>query len=157
MKPKLKLVLIAAALLPFIGGGARMAYAAPSADGCSLLTPAQIQKVLGQPFSAPKEGKLIPPFGSKWGSHCTYESRKSGEIYVDFWVYVTASPAQAKQWFDMGAAVTKSKQAIGDSAYIDPSNGYIYVLKGKVYYWISIAPANETQEKDLAASVAARI
>lgn len=80
-------------------------------------------------------------------------------VAVDFFVYVTASPAEAKQWFDMGAFVTKpkSKPPIGDSAYIDIADGAIHVLKGKVLYWITINPANEKQEKDLAASVAARI
>jgi hypothetical protein len=46
---------------------------------------------------------------------------------------------------------------IGDSAYIDIADGAIHVLKGEVLYWITINPANEKQEKDLAASVAARI
>ena len=78
---------------------------------------------------------------------------------VDFFVYVTASPAEAKQWFEMGASVTKakSKPPVGDAAYIDIADGEIHVLKGKVLYWIAINPGNEKQETDLAASVAAGI
>jgi len=79
-------------------------------------------------------------------------------VNVDFWVYVVPSTTEAKRWFDMGRATTnpKSKPAIGDSAYINPSSDYVYVLKGKVYYWISIDIANEKKEVELAASVAAR-
>jgi hypothetical protein len=160
-KMRFRLLLILAGIVVFGLGNARNTYAAPPSSNCALLTPAQIQKVLGQPYQAPKEDSLIPPFGTKWGSHCTYRSQKGGDfdIVVHFFVYVTASPAEAKQWFDMGAGVAKikSKPAIGDAAYIDLADGAIHVLKGKVLYWISIRPANEQQEKDLAASVAAQI
>jgi hypothetical protein len=154
---RFKLLLILAGMLVVGLGNARNTYAAPPSSNCALLTPAQIQKVLGKPFDAPKEDSLIPPFGTKWGSHCTYRSQKGGDIRVDFFVYVTASPAEAKQWFDMGAAVAKvkSKPAIGDAAYID--HGEIHVLKGKVLYWISTSGLGEQQMKDLAASVAAQI
>jgi hypothetical protein len=59
----------------------------------------------------------------------------------------------------MGTAVSKakSKPAIGDSAYTDPADGTVHVLKGKVLYWIAIDPGNEKREKDLAESVAAGI
>jgi hypothetical protein len=124
---------------------------------CSLRP--QIEKVVGQPFGAPKETQLLPPFGDKPGSHCIYRSQKSGDRVVDFFVYVTAAATEAKQWYDMGTAAVKpkSKPAIGDSAYIDPADGSIHALKDKVLYWIAVEPANEQQEKDLAASVAARI
>ena len=136
-----------------------LAHAASTADDCSLLTTAQIQQVFGHPFNAPTKTTLLPPFGEKWGSHCTYRSQRGGDIVVDFFVYVTASAAEAKQWFDMGAAAAKpkSKPQIGDSAYIDPADGAIHVLKGKVLYWISVNPANEKGQKDLAASVAAHV
>jgi hypothetical protein len=152
------LLIVTALLVAGVGGG-RNAFAAPPASACSMLTPGQIQDVLGQPFGAPKEVKLIPPFGDKWGSHCTYRSQKGPEIAVDFFVHVVGSAAEARQWFDMGASTTKprSKPAIGDSAYISLNDAAIYVLKGKVYYWISINPANEKGEKALAAAVAARI
>lgn len=143
----------------FTLGVSPVASANAPAAGCSLLTSTQIQAVVQEPFDAPQQTRLIPPFGDKWGSHCTYRAQKGADTVVDFWVYVTASPAQAKQWFDMGAAAAnpKSTPAIGDAAYVDPSNSYVYVRKGKVYYWISIAPGNLKQEKNLAASVAARI
>jgi len=152
-----KLLLILAGILVVGLSNARNTYAAPPSSGCALLTPAQAQKVLEQPFNAPQETKLPPPFGTQWGSHCAYRSQ-SGRMVVDFFVYVTASPAEAKQSFDMGASVAKqkSKPAIGDSAYIDLADGAIHVLKGKVLYWITISPGNEKKEIDVATSVAAQ-
>jgi hypothetical protein len=156
-----KLLLIPAGIVVLGLVNAPNTYVSPPGSGCVLLTPAQIQKALGQSFDAAKETELAPPFGNQPGSHCTYRAQRGGDmaVAVDFFVYVTASPAEAKQWFDMGALVTKpkSKPPIGDSAYIDIADGAIHVLKGKVLYWITINPANEKQEKDLAASVAARI
>jgi hypothetical protein len=158
MNLKLKLVLVATALLVFTGSP-RMAYAAPSTSGCSLLTPAQIQKVLGQPFGAPSVTQAPPAYAKQApGSNCRYSSQNGGHVVVTLIVYVNASPAEAKQTFEKLSMwyPAKSKPAIGDSAYID-SGGAIHVLKGKVRYFISIDPANEKQLKDLAVSVAARI
>ena len=141
-------------------GASRAAYAAPTADNCALLTPAQIQKVLGQPFGAPAEGKWPPAYGKQpWGTQCQYDSQKKGpETKVTFIVYFEQTAGEAKQTFDKLSMwfPAKSKPAIGDSAYMDNSHA-IHVLKGKVRYYISIDPANEKQAKDLAASIAARI
>jgi hypothetical protein len=159
MNSKFKLLLIAAALLLAGACSTRSAYAAPQATGCSMLTPAQIQKVLGQPFGAPSESKWPPAYGQQpWGSNCQYASQKGAHTKVTFIVYVDASAAEAKQTFDKLSFwfAPKSKPAIGDSAYID-AQGAIHVLKGKVRYYIAIDPSNEKQIKDLAASIAARI
>jgi|SRR5487761_706939 len=159
MNSKFKLLLIVAAFLVTGVGSTRSAYAAPQATGCSMLTPAQIQKVLGQPFGAPKVGKWPPAYGKQpWGTECEYKSMKTPDVKVTFIVYVEASPSEAKQTFDKLSMwfPAKSKPAIGDSAYIDRSHA-IHVLKGKVRYYISIDPANEKQAKDLATSIAGRI
>lgn len=159
MHSKLKLVLMTAGLLLFGASSAGIAHAAPQGPGCSMLTPAQIQKVLGQPFGAPSVGAWPPAFGqAPWGSQCRYSSQKAPHLDVTFIVYVEASPAEAKQTFDKLTMwfPPKSKPAIGDSAYID-SSGAIHVLKGKVRYYISLEPKNEKQMKDLATSIAARI
>lgn len=159
MNWKLKLLLSATALFLFAAGSARMAYAAPSANGCSLLTPAQIQKILGQPFGAPGESKMPPAYGKQpWGTQCQYDSQKGPNTKVTFIVYIEQTTAAAKQTFDKLSMwfPAKSNPAIGDAAYMDNSHA-IHVLKGKVRYYISIDPANEKQVKDLAASVAARI
>lgn len=158
MNSKCKVLLAAIALL-FIVCGAPMARAADSPDECQLLTPGQAQKILGQPFAAPTKTPLIPPFGDKWGTHCTYRSPNGGNVVIDFFIYVTASPTQAKQWFDMGAAAgkPKSKLQIGDDAYLDSHGNEVHVLKGKVLYWIIVSGTHDPKTVDLAASVAARI
>jgi len=76
-------LLILAGILGFGLGNARNTDAATPSSGCALLTPAQIERVLEQPFNAPQETKLPPPFGTQWGSHCTYRSQ-SGRMVVDF-------------------------------------------------------------------------
>jgi hypothetical protein len=150
---------------PILGGllllamsGVPAAYAA-SPSGCSMLTPAQIQKTVGQPFGTPTETKAPPAYGRQpWGAHCEYKSKNAPDVRVTFIVYVDASASEAKQTFDRLSMwfPAKSKPAIGDAAYIDKS-GAIHVLKGKVRYYISIDPANEKQLKDLATTVAAGI
>lgn len=159
MNSKLRFGLIAAALLIFGASNAGIAHAEPQGPGCSMLTPAQIQKVLGQPFGAPSVGAWPPAYGqAPWGSQCRYSSQKGPHLDVTFIVYIEASPAEAKQTFDKLSMwyPAKSKPAIGDSAYID-SSGAIHVLKGKVRYYISLDPKNEKELKDLAMSVAGRI
>lgn len=159
MNSKLRFGLIAAALSIFGATSAGIVHAAPQGPGCSMLTPAQIQKVLGQPFGAPSVGAWPPAYGqAPWGSQCRYSSQKTPHLDVTFIVYIEASPAEAKQTFDKLTMwfPPKSKPAIGDSAYID-SSGAIHVLKGKVRYYISLEPKNEKQMKDLATSIAARI
>jgi len=152
----------------------------PPSDTCSLLAPAQLQKTLGQPFSAPQKSIAPAAFaGQPSGSQCEYSAQKGAAVKVVFIAYVDPSAAEAKQNFDKLSAwyTPKSKPAIGNSAYID-SKGSIHVLKGKVRFYIAIepagtskatpflpwlsrgksdTPAQEKQLKDLAVSVAARI
>ncbi|HEV2315000.1 MAG TPA: hypothetical protein VGR94_06820 [Candidatus Acidoferrales bacterium] len=159
MNWKSKVAVILGAFFLCALGVSRTAYAAPTADNCALLTPAQIQKVLGQPFGAPGESKWPPAYGKQpWGTQCQYASQKGPNTKVTFIVYFEQTAAEAKQTFDKLSMwfPAKSKPTIGDSAYMDNSHA-IHVLKGKVRYYISIDPANEKQAKDLAASIAARI
>lgn len=143
----------------FAVGSVRTARAAASAADCSLLSPAQIQQVMGQPFSAPTKTQALPAFAKQApGSNCHYSSQK-GHASVDFIVYADGSPSEAKQTFDrlsMWYPAKSKPSGIGDSAYIDSGNS-IHVLKGKVRYFINLSPQNEKQLKDLALSVAAHI
>lgn len=159
MNWKFKTAVILGTFLVFTVCSSRAAYAAPTADNCALLTPAQIQKVLGQPFGSPGESKWPPAYGKQpWGTQCQYNSQKGPDTKVTFIVYFEQTAAEAKQTFDKLSMwfPAKSKPAIGDSAYMDNSHA-IHVLKGKVRYYISIDPPDEKQAKDLAASIAARI
>lgn len=190
MNSKFTMVLITAALLVFIGGGARRAYAdappertaqakqnnsAPSgtdknkaapASGCSLLTTALLEKVLGKPFKDNSAGVKMPPAfeDTAWGSFCEYGGTQ-GPVRVNFVVYVEASAAEAKRVFDSATVFyidgSKPKPSIGDSAYwetpLNKKEPSIHVLKGKVHFKIGMVPANEKQMVDLAAAVAAGI
>lgn len=149
----------AAILLALAAGTARTVHAAPQTSGCSLLTPAQIQKLLGQPFTGPTETKAPPAYAQQAaGSNCQYNSQAGKRTLLTFIIYVDGSPAEAKQTFEKLSVwyAPKSKPAIGDSAYID-SRGAIHVVKGKVRYFISLDPGNEEQLKNLATDVASRI
>lgn len=159
MNLKSRIAVIIAGVFVFAVGSAYTAYAAPPASGCSMLTPAQIQKLLGQPFGKPAESKWPPAYGMRpWGTQCQYASQKSPNTKVTFIVYIEQTAAEAKQTFDKLSMwfPAASKPAIGDAAYMDKDHA-IHVLKGKVRYYISIDPANEKQAEDLAASIAARI
>lgn len=159
MNSKFRLVLIAAAFLTWGAASVRIAWAEPQQPGCSMLTPAQIQKVLGQPFGAPTVTQAPPAYAKQsWGSNCRYSSEQGRHVVVNFIVYVDASPSEARETFAKLSMwySAKSKPAIGNSAYID-SDGAIHVLKGKVRFYISINPKDEKQLKDLASAVATRI
>lgn len=159
MNWKSKVAVVLGTFLVFTVDSSRAAYAAPTADNCALLTPAQIQKVLGQPFGAPGESKWPPAYGKQpWGTQCQYDSQKGPNTKVTFIVYIEQTAAEAKQTFDKLSMwfPAKSKPAVGDAAYMDSSHA-IHVLKGKVRYYVSIDPVNEKQVKDLATAVAAGI
>jgi len=141
-------------------GGSAWAKDPPS-DLCSLLTPEQLQKTLGQAFDAAEKGTWPAPYaGQPSGTKCEYSSKKQ-HSRVTFIAYVDSSPAQAKQNFDKLSVwfPAKSKPAIGDSAYID-TKGAIHVLKGRVRYYIEISSSGGSSEKavnDLATLVATEI
>ena len=159
MRSTLRCALVAAACGVVAASSAHLAAAAPQGPGCSMLTPAQIEKVLGEPFGAPAVSPWLPAFsGQPWGSQCRYSSQKGPRVAVDFIVYIDPSAAEAKQTFDKLVPFfnAKSKPAIGDEAYVD-AKGAIHVVKGKVRYYIALTPQNEKQMNDLAASIAARI
>lgn len=187
MNPRVKLVLMTAALLTVIVSGTGMAHPkarqqrtaqtdakksdpsvaagrkASPASGCSLLTPAMIKKVLGDSFRSNAPRKAMPWYGGAWGWSCQYSSVDQRDAKIDFVVYAEASPTKAKQDFDkysIAADSSKGNPSIGDSAYwVTPTKKepLIYVLKGKVRFSLGIIPANEKQLKDLAAAVAAGI
>ena len=186
MESKFNVVLIAAALFPLIGSGVQMASANPRlarvaqtqqnktaatgtsdktspATDCSMLTPAMLEKVVGDSFRGAPPEKALPMYGGASGWSCTYHGTSPGGVRVDFSVYAETSTAKAKQDFDrygVAADDSKGKPSIGDSAYwVQPTKTTlsIFVLKGKIHFSITMHPANEKQLKDLAAAVAAGI
>lgn len=133
-------------------------------DICTLLTPRQLQKTLGQPFGAAE--KITAPAayrGQPSGTDCQFTGQKSGSPGVRFVVYVDRSPAEAKQTFEKLSAFfpAESKPSgIGDSAYIDDDHA-IHVLKSNVRFFINVSSGasdttREKQAQDLAVAVAAQ-
>lgn len=145
---------------------APLTHAAPAASGCAMLTPAMIEKVLGQAVRVNDTHKAMPMYGGAWGSSCDY--RGEG-VRIDFVVYEEATAAKAKQDFDklsIGADESAGKPSIGESAFwnnTDSTHPYLYVLKDKVYFLVSMSGTKRGDEKqmretkDLAAAAAARI
>lgn len=124
------------------------------------------RKSHGQPFRGKIEThKAMPMYGGAWGWSCTYFA----SMRIEFSIYAEASSAKAKQDFDklsIGADESKGKPSIGESAFwsnTDSTDPYLYVLKGKAYFLVSMSGTKRGDEKqmretrDLAAAVAARI
>jgi hypothetical protein len=135
-------------------------------DACSLLTPVQLERVLGQPFEL-SDRSLAPTShpGQPPGRECDYTAQKGATRKVVFIAFVDASAAQARETYDKLTSwmAPKSKlPGLWDAAYVD-DNHAIHVLKGKVRYYITIVPfgtatpEREKQLRDLADCVAARI
>jgi hypothetical protein len=137
----------------------------PPSDVCTLLTPQQLQKTLGQPFGPAQKATAPSPYsGLNSGTNCRFTGQKSGSQGVTFIVYVDRSPEEAKQTFEKLAAwypATAKPSGIGDSAYVDKGHA-IHVLKGSVRYFIDVGSsgsdaARDKQVQDLAISVAAQL
>lgn len=143
----------------------------PPSDPCALLSGAQLEKVMGQPFDPPTKSTAPAAFrGGVSGTECDYrtESYRTGKGLprkVVFIIYVDPSPAVAKDTFNKLSAFFGPNTAvagIGDAAYRD-SNYAIHILKGKVRYYINIIPIGtytaqtEKQLKDLATWVAGQL
>lgn len=131
----------------------------PPSDLCSLVTPEQLQKILGDAFNEPKRGTWPAPFaGQPSGTQCVYMPKRVAAHAVTFIAYADASAAQAKENFEKLSAFypAKSKPSVGDSAYIDTHHA-IHVLKGRVRYFIDASSSHEQQATDLAKVVAAEL
>ena len=144
-------------------------------NDCSLVTPAMLNKTLGQPMTGKPEVQKAPPmYEGAWGWHCTYSVgyQNHGGVKVEFSVYTEASAAKARQDFDayaIAADDARGKPSVGDGAYwVEPDASkrasdtskktlFLYVLKGKVHFSLELTPANEKQLSELAAAVAASI
>lgn len=134
----------------------------PPSDACSLLTPQQLQKTLGQTFGAAQKTSAPPAYrGQSAGTNCSYSD--SGRHEVVFIVYVDGSAAEAKETFNklsMWYPTLSKPSGIGDSAYIDKSHA-IHVLKGSVRFFISGGSGPDAQRdkqmQDLATAVAAQL
>ncbi|HLW48259.1 MAG TPA: hypothetical protein VKW09_10885 [bacterium] len=148
------------------------AKAVPS-DLCSLLSPGQIGKALGQPFLTPRTLPAPRAYhNTAAGTECDYLSQQPTgmgvPLKVVFIMYVESSPAAAKDAFARTRPFAASfgpitpVAGLGDDAYRD-ANYALHVLKGTAHYSINFIPMGtytskeDQQEKTLAAWVAGQL
>jgi hypothetical protein len=129
-----------------VGPAALSAKTIPS-DKCTLLPPAELKSVLNTSFGNPSSSVAPSPFaGIPTGTDCTYSA--PGGSVVLFRIYVDPSAATAKETFERLEPYYPAKSKpprLGDSAYIDTSEG-IHVLKGSVRFYINVTPAAQDQQ-----------
>ncbi len=164
-KSRLAVVLTVLALVFFFASVSESTKAVPP-DACSLLTPTQLERILGQPFEL-SDRSLAPASapGQPAGRECDYTAQKGVTRKVILIAFVDGTAAQARETYDNLSLWLSPKAKVAgtwDVAYMD-DNHAIHVLKGKVRYYINIVPfgtANsekEKQLKDLAGCVAEQI
>ncbi|MBV8082510.1 MAG: hypothetical protein JO347_10190 [Candidatus Eremiobacteraeota bacterium] len=149
-------ILLATVVALALAPAALSAKPVPS-DRCTLLPASELQTVLGQSFGKPVETTAPSPFaGIPEGTDCTY----TGGDKVLFRIYVDPSSSVAQQTFARLEPFYPAKSKpphLGDSAYIDTSQG-IHVLKGSVRFYINAGPdAKDQQLIDLATSIAKQL
>ncbi len=138
----------------------------PPSDPCSMLTGAELAKVLGQPFGA--AAKTTAPaamLDHVTGTDCNYQTSGGNSMRLFFRIYVDPSMAVARDTFTkLSGNYGPNKPLTGnwDSAYLDSRHG-IHVQKGKVRFYLGLTPvgadAADTEKhlSDLAAAVAAEL
>jgi hypothetical protein len=136
----------------------QVAHAATApADPCSLLTPAQLSKAMGQTYGAPAKSVAPRPFANTvQGTDCTYSAGGSGEVL--FRIYFDPSAAAATDLFaklKMFYSPPRAVPGVGDDTYFDSRHG-IHIRKGNVRFFLS-GGNNEKALTDLATQVAAQL
>lgn len=137
----------------------------PPADACALLSPAQLAKVLEQPFSPPTKSTAPAAFDRVTGTDCNYQTGKGIRRQLLFRIYVDPSVAVAKETFTKLSIFYGPNRAVAgnwDTAYFDAHHA-IHVQKGKERYYLNLDPIGtdaakaEKQLKDLATWVAGQL
>lgn len=156
MNSGVKFVAIAA-LVVACAGGARITYAAPPTNACSLLTTAQVSAVVGASVGA---GTPLFPTDTK---ACRWRSTEA-KLQVQLFLKDVRAFASAKMAFP-GKVVT-SASGIGDDAVYTSSQGTAAVLsvkKGSVSFNIHVLKYGlpddkvKAMEKQLALDVLAKL
>ena len=153
----------ATGLMPIVFLGHVTLGSVQPGNACSWLTPAELQKTLGQTFDAPQQSSVMPAFrGQTAGTQCEYKSPSGMDVLLI--AYTDRSADEAKTTFGTMAAADKAiakPGGVGDDAYVDKEHA-IHVLKGKVRYYIEVATGVIGGDKqalaiDLAKIVAAQV
>ena len=130
----------------------------PPADLCSLISAADLSKIVGQTYGRPTQTVAPAPFpNTATGTDCTYTASSGGKIL--FRAYVDPSPAAASDLFaKLGAffGMPTPVTGIGDKAYFDQHNA-LHALKGQVRFYIQTDAADPKKIEDLANHVMAQL
>jgi hypothetical protein len=135
--------------------------AKPPADLCSLLSAADVSRIVGKPFKAPESSVAPRPYqNTNAGTDCNYSPGGAGNGLL-FRIYVDNSPAQSTELharLKMFYSPAIPAPGAGDEAYIDPSHA-IHVRKGKVRYYLNLGDdaAAEKPVKALAELIARKL
>ncbi len=126
--------------------------AAPPADPCTLLSPAEVAKAVGKAYSAPKSNIAPRPFANtNYGTDCIYSPTGDGKD-LTFRIYFDPTPAASTELF---ARLKKfyspatPAAGVGDEAYFDPQHA-IHVRKGNARYYLDLG-GSAAAEKPLQA------
>lgn len=138
----------------------------PPSDACVLLSGAELEKALEQPFGPPSKTTAPAAFpGSPTGTDCEFQTGKGLPRKLLFRIYVESSPAVAKETFTKLSAYFGPNTAVTgnwDTAYLDAKHA-IHVQKGKMRYYLNLNPIGtdtakaEKQLRDLAVWVAGQL
>lgn len=160
-----KLLLIAATLLMTTCAVRSARASEPPGDLCSLLTAAEVSKILGQAYDSPQKSVAPRPFSNTaTGTDCNYSS-KGGGSKLWFRAYVDPSPTAAADLFARLSGffgTPKPVKGLGDEAYFDRDHA-LHARKGKVRFYINLSPmgtfipSREKQLKDLGSAVAGKL
>ena len=141
---------------------AQLAKAAePPADLCTLLSAADVGRIVGKPYKAPESSVAPRPYANtNAGTDCSYSPSGAGDELM-FRAYVDNSPAQATELhakLKMFYSPATPVPGVGDEAYFDPEHA-IHVRKGKVRYYLNLGDdaAVEKPLKELASLVAGKL
>lgn len=143
---KLKVTLIAAALIVFSAGTARFAYAAPPSDSCALVTPAQVSAVLGVTVGA---GEHIIPSNT---TLCGYGGAGAQKRVVMAILKVTMFAGEKTP---LKGIQEESASGIGDEAHYMTTPGFgtgLSVRKGDFAFKVRVYgfPIEQVKAKEKA-------
>lgn len=143
---KLKVTLIAAALIVFSAGTARFACAAPPSDSCALVTPAQVSAVLGVTVGA---GEHIIPSNT---TLCGYGGAGAQKRVVMAILKVTMFAGEKTP---LKGIQEESASGIGDEAHYMTTPGFgtgLSVRKGDFAFKVRVYgfPIEQVKAKEKA-------
>ena len=143
-------------VLALLVAGAAHAATTEPPDPCSLLSVAEVSRVMSGSYAPPEESVAPRPFANTVeGKDCHYRAM-AGELL--FRIYFDPSPDEATRLFaqlKMFYSPPKAVPGVGDEAYFDSRHG-LHVRKGNVRYFLQ-GSGGEDRITELAKVVAKKL